>query len=109
MRPQDRDPGYVWDMLDTARTIHDFTTGVTLEAYLHDRKLQLAVERAVEIIGLDVAGVDMLESNEGPRVIEVNSSPGLRGIEKATEVDVAARVIEHAERLVREQRPQAPL
>jgi uncharacterized protein with HEPN domain len=51
MRPEDRDPGCVWDMLDAARTIQDFTAGVTLEAYLHDRKLQLAVERAIEIRG----------------------------------------------------------
>ena len=51
MRPEDRDPGYVWDMLDAARTIQDFTADVTLEAYLLDRKLQLAVERAIEIIG----------------------------------------------------------
>ena len=51
MRPEDRDPGYVWDMFDAARTILNFTTGVTLESYLHDRKLQLAVERAIEIIG----------------------------------------------------------
>jgi uncharacterized protein with HEPN domain len=51
MRPEDRDAGYVWDMLDAARTIQTFTADVTLEAYLRDRKLQLAVERAVEIIG----------------------------------------------------------
>ena len=51
MRPDDRDPGYLWDMLDAARTIREFTTGVTVEAYLRDRKLQLAVERALEIIG----------------------------------------------------------
>ena len=74
-----------------------------------DEEYRHAALRAVEIIGLEVAGVDMLESHEGPRVIEVNSSPGLRGIESATEVDVAARIIEHAERLVRERRPQAPL
>ena len=51
MRPEDRDAGYVWDMLDAARTIRDFTAGVALDEYLRDRKLQLAVERAVEIIG----------------------------------------------------------
>jgi ribosomal protein S6--L-glutamate ligase len=65
---------------------------------------QAATQAAVDasrIIGLDVAGVDMLESKDGPRVIEVNSSPGLRGIERATGVDVAARIIEHAERLAR--------
>lgn len=61
---------------------------------------QAAID-AARIIGLDVAGVDMLESKEGPRVIEVNSSPGLRGIERATGVDVAARIVEHAERLAR--------
>jgi uncharacterized protein with HEPN domain len=50
MRPDERDPGYVWDMLDGARSIRDFTSGVTQGEYLKDRKLQLAVERALEII-----------------------------------------------------------
>lgn len=51
MRPEDRDAAYLWDMLDAARTIQQFTAGVTLEEYLQDRKTQLAVERAIEIIG----------------------------------------------------------
>jgi hypothetical protein len=51
MRPEERDPGYVWDMLDAARSVREFTTGVTHDEYLGDRKLQLAVERALEIIG----------------------------------------------------------
>lgn len=51
MRPDERDPGYVWDMLDAARSVRDFTSGVTQDDYLKDRKLQLAVERALEIIG----------------------------------------------------------
>ena len=51
MRPDERDPGYVWDMLDAAGSIRDFTRGLTQEEYLEDRKLQLAVERALEIIG----------------------------------------------------------
>jgi uncharacterized protein with HEPN domain len=51
MRPEQRDPGYFWDMLDTARSVREFTTGVTAGEYLKDRKLQLAVERALEIIG----------------------------------------------------------
>lgn len=51
MPPEDRDAAYVWDMLDAARTIQSFTIGVSLDDYLHDRKLQLAVERAIEIIG----------------------------------------------------------
>ena len=51
MRPDDRDAGYVWDMLDAARAVRDFTQGVTRDGYLSDRKLQFAVERALEIIG----------------------------------------------------------
>ena len=55
---------------------------------------------AARVLGLTVAGVDMIESDEGPMVMEVNSSPGLEGIQKATGVDVAAAVIEHIEREV---------
>jgi ribosomal protein S6--L-glutamate ligase len=50
--------------------------------------------RSAKAMGLSVAGVDMLRSNHGPVVIEVNSSPGLEGIEQATGVDVAGRIIE---------------
>ncbi len=57
--------------------------------------------RAAQALGLAVAGVDMLETNEGPQVLEVNSSPGLEGIERATGVDVAHAIIEHAEAHVR--------
>ena len=51
MRPEDRDLAYLWDMLDAARTALEFTRGATFRAYEGDRKLQLAVERLVEIIG----------------------------------------------------------
>lgn len=61
------------------------------------RKTALAAAR---LLGLKVAGVDMIESNEGPMVMEVNSSPGLEGIQKATGVDVAAEIIAHLEREV---------
>lgn len=50
--------------------------------------------RAAKAMGLKVAGVDLLRSNHGPVVMEVNSSPGLEGIETATGVDVAAKIIE---------------
>lgn len=50
--------------------------------------------RAAQIMGLRVAGVDMLESDEGPLVMEVNASPGLEGIEGATKLDVAGAVID---------------
>jgi ribosomal protein S6--L-glutamate ligase len=61
------------------------------------RKTALAAAR---VLGLRVAGVDMIESAEGPMVMEVNSSPGLEGIQKTTGVDVAEAVIEHIEREV---------
>jgi ribosomal protein S6--L-glutamate ligase len=56
--------------------------------------------RAASAIGLDVAGVDMLISNEGPMIMEVNSSPGLEGIETTTDVDVATKIVKHMERIV---------
>jgi ribosomal protein S6--L-glutamate ligase len=54
--------------------------------------------RAAKIMGLNVAGVDMLRSNHGPVVMEVNSSPGLEGIEKTTKVDIASLVIKFIEK-----------
>jgi ribosomal protein S6--L-glutamate ligase len=53
--------------------------------------------RAARVMGLTVAGVDLLRSNRGPVVMEVNSSPGLEGIETTTGVDVAGAIIEHIE------------
>lgn len=53
--------------------------------------------RSAQIMGLKVAGVDMLEGKEGPQVMEVNSSPGLEGIEGATGLDVAGAIIDYAE------------
>lgn len=51
--------------------------------------------RSAQIMGLRVAGVDMLEGRDGPQVMEVNSSPGLQGIETATELDIAGAIIDH--------------
>lgn len=51
--------------------------------------------RAARVMGLEVAGVDLLRSRKGPLVLEVNSSPGLEGIEAATGVDIAGAIIEH--------------
>ena len=53
--------------------------------------------RAAKTMGLNVAGVDILRSDHGPVVMEVNSSPGLEGIETATGVDVAGKIIEYIE------------
>ena len=54
-----------------------------------------AAVRAAQIMGLKVAGVDMLEGANGPLVMEVNSSPGLQGIEAATQLDVAGAIIDY--------------
>jgi ribosomal protein S6--L-glutamate ligase len=54
-------------------------------------------KRAAKILGLNVAGVDLMRSNHGPVVLEVNSSPGLEGIEGATGIDVASKVVEFIE------------
>jgi len=60
--------------------------------------------RAARVMGLNVAGVDLLRSRRGPLVLEVNSSPGLEGIEAATGVDVAGEVIEYLVRRVRQRK-----
>lgn len=57
--------------------------------------------RAAHIMGLNVAGVDIVRSNRGPLVIEVNASPGLEGIEKTTKIDVAGKIIEFIEQSVK--------
>lgn len=67
-------------------------TAVTLSS--EEKRTALKAARA---IGLDVAGVDLLRSQRGPLVLEVNASPGLEGIEAATGIDVAASVIRHIE------------
>ena len=54
--------------------------------------------RAAKSMGLNVCGVDMLRSNHGPVVMEVNSSPGLEGVEKATGLDVAGKIIDYLEK-----------
>ncbi|MGK0186406.1 MAG: ribosomal protein S6--L-glutamate ligase [Verrucomicrobiales bacterium] len=54
--------------------------------------------RAAQVMGLNVAGVDLLRSNHGPVIMEVNSSPGLEGIEKATGKDVASSIIKFIEK-----------
>lgn len=51
MRPEQRDASYLWDMLEAARTVLEFTRGITLSEYSEDRLRYLAVERAIQIIG----------------------------------------------------------
>lgn len=59
---------------------------------------------AAKVMGLRVAGVDMLQSERGPLILEVNSSPGLEGIEKATGKDIAGYIIDYVERGASEKR-----
>jgi uncharacterized protein with HEPN domain len=51
MQPEDKNSAYLWDILDAAGTILRYTSGLKMDQYLKDRKLQLAVERLLEIIG----------------------------------------------------------
>ncbi len=69
--------------------------GGAVEAVELEPAYERAAVRAAQIMGLRVAGVDMLESNDGPLIMEVNSSPGLEGIETATELDIAGAIIDH--------------
>lgn len=60
-----------------------------------DEQYRETAVRCAQILGLQVAGVDMLEGEDGPQVMEVNSSPGLEGIETCTELDIAGAVIDY--------------
>ncbi|MDI2097841.1 30S ribosomal protein S6--L-glutamate ligase [Ruicaihuangia caeni] len=69
--------------------------GGTVEAIDLPAEYEQAAVRSAQIMGLRVAGVDMLEGNEGPLVMEVNSSPGLEGIERATGLDLAGAIVDY--------------
>lgn len=68
--------------------------GKTERVVLDETYCETAV-RCTQILGLRVAGVDMLESNDGPQVMEVNSSPGLEGIESCTQLDIAGAIVDY--------------
>ncbi|HAP69477.1 MAG TPA: 30S ribosomal protein S6--L-glutamate ligase, partial [Flavobacteriales bacterium] len=61
---------------------------------------EAAALKAAKVLGLGIAGVDLLQSNSGPMIMEVNSSPGLEGIEAATGKNIAATIIKYIERSV---------
>ena len=73
--------------------------GLGVRVRLDPRYAQAAVA-AVKVMGLEVAGVDMLESKSGPKILEINSSPGLEGIERTSGIDVAGAIVRHAERFL---------
>ena len=66
---------------------------------LSQKETEVAL-RSCELMGLNVAGVDMLQTHRGPMVMEVNASPGLEGIESTTKVDIADKIIAMVERKV---------
>jgi ribosomal protein S6--L-glutamate ligase len=68
--------------------------GIAEPIELDEQYSETAV-RCAQILGLQVAGVDMLEGKDGPQVMEVNSSPGLEGIETCTDLDIAGSVIDY--------------
>lgn len=72
--------------------------GGTAEVIKLSRTEKSAALKAVKALGLSIAGVDMLQSARGPLILEVNSSPGLEGIEKATGINIAGKIIEYIER-----------
>lgn len=70
--------------------------GLSEKTTLSEEEIRVAVQSA-EILGLKIAGVDMLRTHHGPFVIEVNASPGLEGIEQTTEVDISGEIIRFVE------------
>lgn len=72
--------------------------GGTAEVVALSDEEEIAAIKAVKALGLDVAGVDMLQSKRGPLILEVNPSPGLEGIEKATGKNIAGSIIKYIEK-----------
>ena len=81
--------------------LHRGGKGKVIELTKRERSAAL---RAAKSLGLAIAGVDMLRSSRGPLIVEVNSSPGLEGIEGATKVDIAGKIIEYIEQNVSKRR-----
>ena len=83
---------------DFRSNLHRGGTAATIKITPEERSTAV---RAARTMGLNVCGVDLLRSNHGPVVMEVNSTPGLEGVEKATGIDVAGRIIGFLEKNAR--------
>ncbi len=70
--------------------------GATARAVTLSPEDEALAIKAAKVVGVEIAGVDLLPSDRGPLLMEVNASPGLEGIERATEVDIAGAIIEFA-------------
>ena len=68
MQPEQRDAGYLWDMLDAARTVEQLTSNQDFARYSNDRRTQLAVERSLEIIGEAASKVSASFRNAHPEI-----------------------------------------
>lgn len=80
---------------DFRSNLHRGGSAEAVEAGDDERRVAV---RAAQVLGLGVAGVDLIRARRGPLVLEVNSSPGLEGIEAATGVNVAGKIIENLEK-----------
>jgi ribosomal protein S6--L-glutamate ligase len=80
---------------DFRSNLHRGGTATAIELTADEKTTAI---RSATKLGLGIAGVDMLQSSRGPLVMEVNSSPGLEGIEGATKEDIAGKIIEYVER-----------
>jgi ribosomal protein S6--L-glutamate ligase len=80
---------------DFRANLHRGGTAVEVEITAEERRTAL---RAAKVMGLNVAGVDLMRSGRGPVVLEVNSTPGLEGIEFATRKDIAGMIVAFVER-----------
>ncbi|MBA2423206.1 MAG: 30S ribosomal protein S6--L-glutamate ligase [Chitinophagales bacterium] len=76
---------------DFRSNIHRGGTGKMIELSAEEESSAI---RATRVLGLHISGVDMLRSSRGPMILEVNSSPGLKGIERTTGIDIAQKIIE---------------
>ncbi|GAB2785376.1 30S ribosomal protein S6--L-glutamate ligase [Rhabdobacter roseus] len=83
---------------DFRSNLHRGGEGFAIELSPQEEETAIAAAKA---LGVRVAGVDLLQSNRGPLVMEVNSSPGLQGIEKTTGVDVASQIIHYIEERIK--------
>lgn len=94
--------GEVVGAMERTSDVNEFRSnlhkGGTAKSVELDKKAMSTAIEVTKHLGLNVAGVDMMMSQKGPLVIEVNSSPGLQGIEHATGLDIAGKIIEAAEK-----------
>ena len=89
---------------DFRSNLHRGGSAIPVELTAEEHKIAV---KAAKVMGLNVAGVDLIRSERGPLIIEVNSSPGLEGIEKASDVNVVGLIVEYIENNVRDKRAKA--